>query len=185
MRANSRSEHAFTEADGVVRLDVVSIDAIAQRVADILRSESFQTREQLITATDVAARFGVSRSWVYDNAERLGAVRLGTGSKARLRFDPKRVSELMRAKPTARDQLARRSPQGEIEHACTVSETALARTGRLSSSRVAQLLEGLHAKLVPHAATPGVVDVVHSLSSALEVRAHMGVLIAATGNPRP
>jgi len=110
MPADSGPEHAVPDAGGAVRLDADSIDAIAKRVADILRSESLPTREQLITATDVAARFGVSRTWVYDNAQRLGAIRLGTGSKARLRFDPRRVSELIRAEPNSGERTARRSP---------------------------------------------------------------------------
>jgi hypothetical protein len=63
-----------------------------------------------LTATDVAARFGVSRTWVYENAERLGVIRLGTGSKARLRFDPKRLSELIQAAPDSRERAMRRSP---------------------------------------------------------------------------
>lgn len=41
----------------------------------------------LLTATQLAKRLGVSRSWVYENARRLGAVSLGDGPKARLRFD--------------------------------------------------------------------------------------------------
>jgi hypothetical protein len=110
MAADSGPEHADTDAGGAVRLDADSIDAIAKRVADILRSESLPTREQLITATDVAARFGVSRTWVYDNAERLAAIRLGTGSRSRLRFDPKRVSEFIQAEPNPREPPARRSP---------------------------------------------------------------------------
>jgi hypothetical protein len=110
MRADSGPQHAVTDAGGIVRLDADCIDAIAKRVADILRSESLPTRERLVTATDVAARFGVSRTWVYDNAERLGAIRLGTGSRARLRFDPKRVSELLQAEPDPREPPARRSP---------------------------------------------------------------------------
>ena len=46
-------------------------------------------------AAEVAERFGVHRSWVYSHAEKLGAVRLGTGPKARLRFDLQRVVELL------------------------------------------------------------------------------------------
>ena len=87
-------------ADGpgeTVRLDKASIDAIARQVAEILRAEPVAMAPQLITAADVATRFGVSRTWVYDNAERLGAVRLGSGSRARLRFDPDRVREHLRA----------------------------------------------------------------------------------------
>lgn len=74
--------------------------------------------------------------------------------------------------------------QGEIEHACAVSEAALASSDRLSSSRVTQLLHSLHGQLAPHAATPGVEHVVRSLSTALSTRAHVGLLIGAAGNPR-
>jgi hypothetical protein len=109
MPSDCDPEHAGTDAGGAVRLDADSIDAIAKRVADILRSESLATREQLVTATDIATRLGVSRTWVYDNAERLGAIRLGTGSKARLRFDSKRVSELVQADPSSRELAAPRS----------------------------------------------------------------------------
>lgn len=110
MPADSGPEHAATDAGGGVRLDADSIDAIARRVAAILRSEALPTREQLITATDVAAQFGVSRTWVYDNAQRLGAIRLGTGSKARLRFDPRRVSDLIEVEPSSRERSEGRSP---------------------------------------------------------------------------
>jgi hypothetical protein len=109
MPADSGPERAVPDAGSGVRLDADSIDAIAQRVAAILQSEPLPTREQLMTATDVAARFGVSRTWVYDNAERLGAIRLGTGSRARLRFDPNRVGEFIQAEPNSRERSARRS----------------------------------------------------------------------------
>jgi hypothetical protein len=42
---------------------------------------------QLVDAATVARRLNVSRAWVYDNAGRLGAIRLGDGPRARLRFD--------------------------------------------------------------------------------------------------
>jgi hypothetical protein len=84
--------------------------AAMQRVADILRPEPDPMRDKLITAADVAARFGVSRTWVYDNAELLGAIRLGTGAKARLRFDPARVLEFIQANRSSHDAMARRSP---------------------------------------------------------------------------
>src|SRR4051812_1515497 len=45
-----------------------------------------------LKASDVAERFGVSRSWVYDHAAELGAVRLGDGQRPRLRFDARRVA---------------------------------------------------------------------------------------------
>jgi transcriptional regulator with XRE-family HTH domain len=71
--------------------------------------------------------------------------------------------------------------QGEIEHACAVSEAALASSDRLSSGRVTQLLNSLHAQLTPHAAAADVEPVVRSLSAALSTRAHTHLLIAAAG----
>jgi tetratricopeptide (TPR) repeat protein len=72
--------------------------------------------------------------------------------------------------------------QGEIEHACAVSEAALASSDRLSSSRVTQLLHSLHGQLTPHAAAPAVEHVVRSLSTALGARAQTRLLIGAAGN---
>lgn len=47
----------------------------------------------MLSAAEVAELFGVSRRWVYDNAEALGARRLGAGARPRLRFDPDEVAE--------------------------------------------------------------------------------------------
>jgi transcriptional regulator with XRE-family HTH domain len=74
--------------------------------------------------------------------------------------------------------------QGEIEHACAVSDAALASSDRLSSSRVTQLLHSLRTQLMPHASAPGVEPVVRSLSTALNTRAHTRLLISAAGNSR-
>jgi hypothetical protein len=46
---------------------------------------------QLIDAAAVALMLGVTRGWVYEHATELGAVRLGSGTRPRLRFDPLRV----------------------------------------------------------------------------------------------
>lgn len=42
----------------------------------------------LVDAATLAAEWNVSRDWVYEHADELGALRLGNGPKARLRFDP-------------------------------------------------------------------------------------------------
>jgi hypothetical protein len=42
--------------------------------------------EQFVTAAVLAEVINVQRGWVYDNALKLGAIRLGTGPKARMRF---------------------------------------------------------------------------------------------------
>lgn len=45
----------------------------------------------LVDAATVADKLGVSRDYVHDRAAELGAIRLGSGPKARLRFDLERV----------------------------------------------------------------------------------------------
>ena len=51
---------------------------------------------QFVDAAEVAHRLGVKRSWVYAHADEIGAIRLGNGSRARLRFDPDTVAERLR-----------------------------------------------------------------------------------------
>ena len=46
----------------------------------------------LVDATEFARLLGVSRDFVYAHADEYGAVRLGSGSRPRLRFDPRRVA---------------------------------------------------------------------------------------------
>jgi hypothetical protein len=57
----------------------------------------------LVTAAVVAQRLGVSRGWVYEHAAMLGVRRLGSGPKARLRFDLEEVDRALRAQPTPPD----------------------------------------------------------------------------------
>jgi len=68
---------------------------------------------QLLTTRQVAAYLGVERTWVYAHANELGAIRLGAGPKARLRFDPDTVVEQLRSpqqrKPVVRRTLRRRT----------------------------------------------------------------------------
>ena len=96
---------------GSVRLDAQSVERIARRVAELLRSES-PSASAWLTAADVAHRYSVSRTWVYENAERLGAVRLGDGSRARIRFEPDRVREHFEAA----DGSAREQPDRRMRH---------------------------------------------------------------------
>jgi hypothetical protein len=66
-----------------VRLDDDDIEAIADRVIRKLRRPT----DGLVGVGDVARALGMSRAWVYRNADELGAQRLGTGRKRALRFD--------------------------------------------------------------------------------------------------
>jgi predicted DNA-binding transcriptional regulator AlpA len=72
-------------------------DAIVTRVLEALRSERIITPAPStvtwLDAHEVAQRLGVSREWVYEHADDLGASRLGTGARPRLRFPPQVVDQ--------------------------------------------------------------------------------------------
>ncbi|HET9164200.1 MAG TPA: hypothetical protein VFN89_12260 [Solirubrobacterales bacterium] len=85
---------------GEVRLAPESVEAIALRTAELLADRKPEPPERgLISAEAVAERWGVSRRWVYEQAERLGARRIGAGSRPRLRFDPDEVAEQLGEPP--------------------------------------------------------------------------------------
>lgn len=84
-----------------VRLDSKSVEAVAQRIAELLRHgpEPAPARpngaELLLTAPEVAHRTGRSVDWVRAHAEDLGVRRIGSGEKPRLYFSPVRVEEAL------------------------------------------------------------------------------------------
>src|SRR5215475_4276901 len=91
-----------------IRLDPEAVEKIARRVVELLEARGLQRRE-LVDASELAKRFGIERSWVYSHAIELGAVKLGSGAKPRLRFDPqiatrvlRKVGEVPAADPPAR-----------------------------------------------------------------------------------
>lgn len=67
--------------------DLELVEAIAQRVAELLRRDA-PTPGAIVDAQTLASLLGVSRAHVYRNAGKLGAVRIGDGERPRLRFDP-------------------------------------------------------------------------------------------------
>lgn len=82
-----------------VHLDDDSVNAVAERVVELLRDGSMGS--QLVDTAEVARRFSLSRDYVYAHADELGAVRLGSGPRARLRFDPTKVAEVLRSSSEA------------------------------------------------------------------------------------
>jgi hypothetical protein len=63
-----------------------------------------------VTAAELAQILGVTRDFVYSHAAELGAVRLGTGPRARLRFDPESVVERLTTCETGRESPAAQTP---------------------------------------------------------------------------
>jgi hypothetical protein len=71
------------------------VDAVARRVVELLREEGVVSRDgpRLLTVAAVSQEFGVSTDWLYANARPLGAIRLGSGPRARLRFDRATIAD--------------------------------------------------------------------------------------------
>lgn len=74
-------------------LDRGDIEAIAQRLVQLVDQSA--DRSELVGVVQVARHLGVSGGWVYRNADRLGALRVGR----RLRFDLAEVDRLLAAPP--------------------------------------------------------------------------------------
>ena len=80
----------------VEQLPPETIEAIAQRVAQLLTEHRAPTAgPQLVDADQLAGQLGLTRAWVYQHARELGAIRLGDGPKARLRFNPTTAAEAL------------------------------------------------------------------------------------------
>ena len=77
----------------LVVFDVDDVDALAERLAELAKST--RPVDGFVDAQHLAGELGVDRGWVYANAERLGAIRLGTGPRARLRFDVERARKAL------------------------------------------------------------------------------------------
>src|SRR5580704_19759070 len=95
----ARVRHAAAE------LTPEAIEQIAQRVAQLLRHERLHTEQAqeaptgLMDAGQLARQLGLTRAWVYQHAAELGAIRVGTGPRARLRFDPNTVAAALNSQP--------------------------------------------------------------------------------------
>jgi hypothetical protein len=113
-------------ASARIKLDPPTVEAIARRVVEILEQRGLQSRE-LVDAAELARRFGIERSWVYSHAIELGAVKLGSGPKPRLRFDPQVAARVLRkvGEQTAADPPARSGKRADRPSAGGGSEVQL------------------------------------------------------------
>jgi AraC-like DNA-binding protein len=116
-------------AASLVELSPASVDAVAARLAGLVAQAP---AAQLVDAAEIAQRFGLKRSYVYDHADELGAIRLGDGPRGRLRFDPAKVADRLSACSDSRE-----------------SEQAASRTGKPSPPRRRRRATGAERKLLP------------------------------------
>ena len=76
-------------------LTPAAIDAIAERVAEILLEQLRPQVGRLVDPNQLAEILGVSRTWVYEHADELGARRLVARPKAPIRFDLQKTLALI------------------------------------------------------------------------------------------
>lgn len=91
-------------------------EAIVTRVVARLREADVSHRATgemaWLDAQEVARRLGVSREWVYEHADELGASRIGSGPRPRLRFPPQILDPRPHSQASAADgEAAKRKPK--------------------------------------------------------------------------
>jgi predicted DNA-binding transcriptional regulator AlpA len=92
-------------------------DAIVERVVEAIRAEGIIPQGRASTpwldAKEVADLLGVDRDWVYEHADELGASRIGSGPRPRLRFPPDILERLdgHRASSEPANEPAQRRPK--------------------------------------------------------------------------
>ena len=109
MSASDRRATDSLDGDSNPEFDSKLVDAVAWRVLELL-GERGNGEIQLLTVAQVARCFQVHPNWVYANARRLGAVRLGGGPKAPLRFNPEHVSRAIEQESRLDGPHARETP---------------------------------------------------------------------------
>jgi predicted DNA-binding transcriptional regulator AlpA len=94
-------------------------DLLAPRIAELVSAEirdamsegATPSSGRLLTAAQVAQFVGIGRDAVYRRAEEFGAVRIGAGSKARLRFDAEKLTAALEACSTGRESVGAQRPR--------------------------------------------------------------------------
>jgi hypothetical protein len=98
-----------------VELTPQTIDQIAVRVAQLLRhQQSTQTNAENVgwlTVSQLARHLNLNRTWIYEHADELGAIRVGKGPKARIRFDLHTATAALRQNQATRAPLQTSKPR--------------------------------------------------------------------------
>jgi len=112
-KSSSANVECQTQANDLLSpRDIALIDAVARRVLELLDERSAAPAAGLVDAATLARLLGISRSTVYVMAGELGAVRIGGGSKPRLRFDVEAARAAMSCSVGRRSQAAVASDDG-------------------------------------------------------------------------
>lgn len=105
--------------DDLAELARLVADQLAERVLEMapIAPDPAPASRRWLTATEVAAMLGMTRDAVYRQADTLGAVKIGSGPKARLRFELEEVTAALRACSTSGDSPTPHPPPRERSRA--------------------------------------------------------------------
>ena len=84
------------------REDADHVQAIAEAVADVLAERGLvvyagpSPSARILKVTEVARLLGRGAPWVYEHAAELGAIRMGSGPRARIGFDLSTIEQWKR-----------------------------------------------------------------------------------------
>ncbi len=90
------AETSSTIADVLVELQALRAEVLELRE---LSTPVESSTRQLVDAKALADELGISRQWVYAHRDKLGAIRIGNGPKARLRFNADSARQALKAEP--------------------------------------------------------------------------------------
>lgn len=99
---------------------IPDVHAIAEAIADVLAERGLVVyagpgaSARVLNAREVSQLLGRSAPWVYAHATELGAIRMGSGPKARIGFDLARIEQWKRdnqVRPAEPRKAARRRPR--------------------------------------------------------------------------
>jgi predicted DNA-binding transcriptional regulator AlpA len=82
----------------------LDVHAVAEAVVDVLAERGLViyagpgSSARVLNVQEVARLLGRSTGWVYEHAIELGAIRMGTGPKARIGFDAAAIEQWKRAR---------------------------------------------------------------------------------------
>ncbi len=120
------------------RLHPDDVEAIADAVARRLTDGGGPV---FVDAATLAARFSLSRSWVYEHADELGAVRVGDGPRAGVRFEVEVAAAALRSRQSSgRSEAADSVPVLGDRRSRRRTPSASAHSGARTTSAGAPLL---------------------------------------------
>ena len=79
----------------IATLRAVITSAVADAITDTAPATSVASADRVLSAQEVALKYGHAPSWVRQHQKELGAIKVGAGVRPRLLFDPNTVAKAL------------------------------------------------------------------------------------------